>query len=287
MDINQPDAEVEEFIRQAFAENAELLRFEGGHSLAPAAQEAALQQVLLYWRKLRDVAEKVTETEVKLNLPAQTTPKGRKFGIEGVVDIVRENERTVMYDIKSHDVHYVRANTEFYEQQLNVYAYIWQHVRNQLLDETAIIATAYPEAVGEALLNQDEAALAKALETWDPVVAINFDPNRVEATIQDFGCTVDQIEEGAFAPPPVEKLKSRLAGAGVLFATQVCTECDARFSCAAYRSYVQGAERAKGEKHLQQYFNDYGRELEQEVWRTAGLSTTRPLDGLSDFGEDI
>jgi len=72
-------------------------------------------------------------------------------GIEGVVDIVREEGRTTMYDIKTHDLDTIHGNLELYEQQLNVYAHIWRHLRGQELDETAIISTSFPSAVKEAL----------------------------------------------------------------------------------------------------------------------------------------
>ena len=96
--------DVEAKICRFFNDNFETLKLEGGHALAPDVKRTALQQVLMYWRKLHDIAEKVTDTEVKLNLPQQHTPAGRVFGIEGVVDIVRENDRIVMYDIKTHRV---------------------------------------------------------------------------------------------------------------------------------------------------------------------------------------
>lgn len=118
------EADIEAQIREMFEENYELLQYEGGHALTQDVKNAALRQVLLYWQTMRDVAENVTDTEVKLNLPDQMTPKGRKYGIEGVVDIIRENDRTVMYDIKTHDAHYVNANKALYEKQLNVYAYM-------------------------------------------------------------------------------------------------------------------------------------------------------------------
>src|SRR5271157_3627574 len=102
--------EVEQKIRESFEANYEQLREESGHSLSPDVREAALQEVLLYWRKLHELAEKITETEVRLNLPNQNTPQGRKFGIEGVVDIVREHDRTTMYDINTHDLELINAN---------------------------------------------------------------------------------------------------------------------------------------------------------------------------------
>jgi hypothetical protein len=167
--------DVEDRIREFFEENLQALQAEGGHPLAPDAKETALQQVLLYWRKLRGIAEKVTDTEVRLTLPEQLTPRGRKFAIEGIVDIVRENDRTVMYDLKTHDATSVRQNIEPYEQQLNVYAHIWQNLRGQPLDEMAIIMTALPESIAEAIQTGDEACLADELERWDPVVPVPFD----------------------------------------------------------------------------------------------------------------
>lgn len=87
------------------------------HSIAPDVKAAALHQVLLYWRVMRDVALNVSDTEVRLSLPAQATPQGRIYSIEGIVDILRANARTVMYDIKTHDAAYVRANLELYAER--------------------------------------------------------------------------------------------------------------------------------------------------------------------------
>ena len=86
----------EQQLREMFDQNFERLRLENGHSLAPDVREAAWEQVRCYWRKLRHIAETVTDTEVKLNLPNQKTPKKRTFCIEGVVDFVRENEKGTM-----------------------------------------------------------------------------------------------------------------------------------------------------------------------------------------------
>ena len=62
------------FIRDVFYQNYELLRFEGGGSILPESREAALNQVLLYWRRLREIANRVTDTEVPIHLPNQVTP---------------------------------------------------------------------------------------------------------------------------------------------------------------------------------------------------------------------
>src|SRR5690349_7864257 len=107
--------DIEDFVRQAFDQNFESLRLESNRSISPDARQEALNQVLLYWRVLREIAENVTDTEVRLHLPGQESPAGRDYAIEGVVDILRDNDRTIMYDIKTHDADYVRANLEVYE----------------------------------------------------------------------------------------------------------------------------------------------------------------------------
>ena len=94
------DTAIEGFLRDAFEANYARLRYETGHALSLELKEAAWQQIHLYWQRLHNLARRVTETEVRLVLPNQKTPNGRTFGIEGVVDIVQEDGRTVMYDLK-------------------------------------------------------------------------------------------------------------------------------------------------------------------------------------------
>lgn len=262
-------ADIESFIREVFEENYELLTLESGQALSADAKETALQQVLLYWRKLRSVAERVTDTEVHLSLPNQTSPQGREYTIEGVVDIVREDDRVVMYDIKTHDADYVRANLELYRQQLNVYAHIWQELRNQPLDEMAVIATDFPHEVKEALSNPDPQVLEAALQAWDPIVPIEYDPAHKDRTLFAFGETVDKIESGQFAPPPLERLQTGIRGSwkSERFGTRICRNCDARFSCEPYRQYARGGHRVS--ERSMSYFTDSS--PDQELWRTAGL----------------
>ena len=279
------EADMEAFIRQTFEENYEQLRMESGMAIAPYVKETALNQVLLYWRILRDIAENVTDTEVRLSLPLCSTPKGRTFTIQGVVDILRDNDRTVMYDIKTHDAEYVRANLELYEQQLNVYAFIWQELRQQGLDEMAIIATDYPESVRDALLSGDPAHLAYALSQWQPVVNIDYDLERVQETIHDFGKAVDDIEENRFAARSVADLMSSLPGTvNIRFASRVCINCDARFSCSSYRQYALQGRAGIAEQTMRQYYGEVPTGLEQEHWRTAGLDASPDSRSLrADF----
>lgn len=268
------EQEVEEFIREAFEENYELLRLESAYDVTPFVKNAAFQQVMMYWKKLRDVALSVTETEIKLTLPDQVTPEGHKYSIEGVVDIVQEDETTMMYDIKTHDADYVRANIDQYEQQLNIYAHIWQKLRGLQLNGTAVIATAPTDEMRAALRGGNATKIQKAFEDWEPVVPIPLDSSQVDETVAAFGKVVDLIESRCFAPPPVDKLRANVANyKKVPFGTEVCRNCDARFSCTSYRQYALEAI-TNPDAAIQAFLEDYGSEYDRVDWLEAGLGET-------------
>lgn len=280
MPANWNEEETQEFIRQAYFQNFDLLRLESGIALTPEVKQAGLQQVLFYWQKMRDVALNVSETEVRLSLPGQESPNERVFGIEGVVDIVREGGKTIIYDIKTHDADYVRSHIDQYEDQLNVYAHIWKELQKQPLDGTAVICTEFPDDVKEALMNGNQTQLARALERWDPLIEIDFDRRKVKETIRSFGEVVDQIEDHEFAPPPVEKLREPFADrSNVRFGTHVCRNCDARFSCASYRVYVRHG-RGRVDQIFQEYYSDLEIGEPLEEWRTSGLDALGEVEDM-------
>jgi hypothetical protein len=278
------DQEIIHFIEDVFEKNFEELRMDSGHAISPDVKKAALRQVLLYWRKLRSVAENVTDTEVRLSLPGQETAQGRDFTIEGVVDILRENDRTVMYDIKTHDADYVRDNINQFEQQLNVYAHIWRELRKQQLDGVSVIATDFPDPVKRALENNDEEELVYALGNWDPIVPIEFDLRRVQDTIREFGDVVDLIEDRSFAPPPLKKLNESMRGTNkIRFGTHVCRNCDARYSCTPYREFAL-QNKQTSERPMIQYFSDVISDVDQEAWRTGNLDAALETpNSIEDF----
>lgn len=104
------------------------------------------------------------------------------------------------------------------------------------------------------------------------MVEIEFDPHHVDEVITDFGTIVDCIENSKFSPAPLEKLKSRQGKRNVMFATTVCRNCDARFSCNSYRAYAQEGH-GRDESVLRQYMDDFGTELDQQDWLSASLET--------------
>jgi len=270
--MNLTDQEIETFLRESFDQNFELLKLESGHSIGNDIKELAWNQVLFYWRKLKDIATKVTETEVRLNLPNQVSPGGHKFGIEGVVDIVREEDQTIMYDIKTHDADQVRENIHDYEGQLNIYAHIWKNLRGQPLNTTTIIATAIPDSFQQALKgpSPNREKIYNEFQKWNPLVEIEFDPTRVEKDIADFGTVVDCIEGSEFAPASIEKLHTRSGREKREFASHVCRYCDARYSCSSYREYAISSH-GRAEGAIRQYLNDFGTDIDIQEWLTSNL----------------
>ena len=269
-------AEIETFIHEAFNENFERLRLESGSSVTPDVRQAALEQVLYYYRKMRDVAENVTETEVQLTLPEQHTPQGRRFTLEGVVDIVREQDRTIMYDVKTHfDSDTAMGHLEQYTRQLNVYAHIWQSLRGNALDETAIIATRPTREIRAALRSGNTQKLEQAVEAWQPCIEIPLEQTHVQSVIGEFGTVVDQIENHEFAPPPAERLKApSRPGGRIPFGTQVCINCDARFSCNSFRSFaIQSQGNQPADRAIGYYLADYGADFEKSEWLDANMTT--------------
>lgn len=278
--MTKPVAMDEAFLRELFNQNFERLRLDNGHSLSPDVRDAAWEQVRCYWMKLRHIAETVTDTEVKLNLPNQKTRKKRTFCIEGVVDIVRENEKVTMYDLKTHDLDFVQDNIGLYRDQLNVYAHIWQSLRNERLDETAIIATPVPDTVGSAVRTGNQIQIEAALAGWNPVVTIDFDADNVKKTIAEFAGTVDKIEDGQFRPPPLDYLIER-EGAKGTFATRVCRNCDMRFSCSSYREYARKYKDRGWSK-----FSDFYDLEADEVETLARFAATEPENADFTVGRE-
>jgi hypothetical protein len=278
--------ETERFIRDAFENNFQRLHEESGRSVTPDVKAAALEQVLLYWTRLRELAKQVTETEVHLVLPDQRSPAGRRYTLEGIVDIVREADATVMYDIKTYlDAEAARDDIEPHFRQLNVYAHIWQTLREHPLDRVAVIATRPTRALKHAMSTADPRRIEAALESWNPVIDVSVRQGLVAEVIDDFGVVVDAIEEHRFAPPPLDILRapSRLGGR-VVFGTDVCLNCDARFSCSSYRQFVLREHHAQQpDVVLNDYVADFGSDPQKDEWLDANLPT---LDRAPELGDE-
>ncbi|GFP76590.1 PD-(D/E)XK nuclease family protein [Clostridium fungisolvens] len=224
-------------LREIFEDNYEELKYETGRSITLNMKEFAWQQVKLYYEKLGKVAKNMTEAEVKLILPEQVTPKGKKYTIEGIVDIVEKEDKITMYDIKTHNVEEVRNDKDLYRGQLNMYAYMWKNLKGTEINNMAVIATAPSSELRQATGIGDEIAV-DIIDDWNPIVELEIDNNEVEKQIRCFGETVDKIEEGEFKAPSLSKLKEVKKGQKAPFGTAVCRHCDARHSCNSYSQYI-------------------------------------------------
>ena len=266
------DSEVIDELKRMFEINYESLKLKGGHALTPEVREAAWYQVLFYFKKLRkQVAEKVTNTEVKLTLPEQETPAKRRFTIEGVVDIVTENDETWMYDLKSHEAGTINKNKKVYEQQLNVYAFIWENLQGNKLDHTAVISTVLPYGLRNALREHPHIPerIQAEMEKWNPIIPMAFNREEIENTIRDFGSVVDDIQSRKFKPASPEKLDTNTDGK-VKFVTRYCVLCDGRFSCSSYRKYVTKIT-GRSQADFKRYYSTYDDETAQTDYILANL----------------
>ena len=277
----------ERFLMEAFEANFERLREQSGRSLAPFIKESARIQVLLYYRRLRELAAKVEETEVRLVLPEQTSPAGRQYTLEGVVDIVEDGDSTVMYDLKTYlDADAARDHVEPHYRQLNVYAHIWKGLRGRQLDKVAVIATRPTRPLYRALRAGEPSRIQAAMESWNPVLEVPVDGDVVADVMETFGRVVDLIEERKFSPPGLEVLKAPSRPDGKTpFAQDVCLNCDARFGCTSYRQLVRAQSPGRAAQALHDAAADFGGDAEKDDWRDSGVAVTSRVeldDGASE-----
>jgi len=226
-----------DFIEQRVDANYKALSQEGPLTLSTKRLDDAKEQVNYYWSKLEGIARSITDTEVPLTLSNQETPKGIKYSIYGVVDMaLKGGDSSHLYDIKTHSADSVRANPGAYQEQLNVYAYIWQELHKQKLSGTSIIATELPSSKEE-----------NDLVAWEPLVPLEFSKTGVDETIESFGCMVDKIEQREFQPRTIEDLKLDQHNNKNL-AQELCRHCDGRFSCNSYVTYLNDHPKEKGDE---------------------------------------
>lgn len=113
------------------------------------------------------------------------------------------------------------------------------------------------------------------MREWQPVIPIDYDTQHIHATIEDFGQVVDAIESGRFTPASVSRLK-KVEARGRTFATRVCRNCDARFSCRSYYEYVSSTSRSSA-RELREFYNDFGLPDETEARLDAALPEMPPV----------
>lgn len=271
--------DIEDFIKLRLKENLKLMQAETGQRVNQNVVIAAERQALAYWHTMHLLAENITETEVKLSLPECSTPKGRTFTIEGVVDIVQEDSGMSIYDIKTMPRDYVEKNKLKFAMQLNVYAHILAGLKGYKVKKAAVIATAPADALKRKFNNAPFEAFIGMLKSMDPFVEIPLDEASITDTITKFGEIVDRIQDGDFKPKSVGDLKRKDTEGGKTrqFGTDVCRNCDARFSCSSYRKFRSIPENLKKVKrkdtNIWEFFTDCGDSLDVSDDIDANTST--------------
>lgn len=253
--------EIEDFIHECFNDNYTSLSSETGKSLSLKQQEAAIQQIVYYLYRMWDIAENVTETEVKLVLPGQRTSKNRKYNLLGVVDLVSDDSGTRMYDLKTLEKDVILEDKDKFRKQLSIYTHIWKGIKDQKLDGSAIIATSVPveiKKIVKQFIEEPEAKFEEfhsAIEKIDPIITVDVDEAQIQDFLTEFGDIIDKIEERVFQPANVIKLRTKQPGTNSDFGSLVCRNCDARYSCDSYREYI-GSARGKVRTLFGQYWDD-------------------------------
>lgn len=253
--------EIEDFIHECFNDNYTSLSSETGKSLSLKQQEAAIQQIIYYLYRMWNIAENVTETEVKLILPGQRTRKNRKYNLLGVVDLVSDDSGTKMYDLKTLEKDVILEDKDKFRKQLSIYTHIWKGIKDQKLDGSAIIATSVPveiKKIVKQFIEEPEAKFEEfhsAIEKIDPIITVDVDEAQIQDFLTEFGDIIDKIEERVFEPANVIKLRTKQPGTNSDFGSLVCRNCDARYSCDSYREYI-GSARGKVRTLFGQYWDD-------------------------------
>ncbi len=135
----------------------------------------------------------------------------------------------------------------------------------------------------EAILGIDgDVALKISMDLNDLKPCHEKEQQRIDELIREFGKTVDKIEDHEFAPPSPTKLTEKMGSkmSRGTFATRVCGNCDARFSCMSYRTY---AAKRSGQNlyHFKKFYIDPAPDAEQEEWMDANFDLQKLEQALN------
>lgn len=246
---------MKDFIKTRFDANYDRQRYRCGETLSLEERDNARAQVLVYYKKFESLAQSLSNAEMKLRLPNQETPKGRFFSITGVLDAVAdENGNKVIYDIKTLTRAAIERFIDFYSDQLNLYAYIWEQITGEKIYALRIIATRLPEEVQYALKNESPKELEESLQKWNPLIEIEVRKEAIDELIKAFRKTVDFIEDGFFSARSYQELHRND------LAESMCVQCNARFSCDSFLEYVRRHSNKETKANWMAIFDDpFGR----------------------------
>jgi DNA helicase-2/ATP-dependent DNA helicase PcrA len=176
--------------------------------LAPVVKNAALKQVLNYYRRNEGNWERIKEAEVDVSLVKDD------YILKGSIDLIAGNNGTVeVIDFKSEkklDVNNIkdREKLDRYRRQLEVYAHIVEERMGLEVSKTHLYYTSE--------------------ENGNPYITFTKNSRSIERTIATFDQVVSQIEKKDFGIPERP--------------TELCGDCDMRFYCDAKNWKFRGEQ---------------------------------------------
>lgn len=163
--------------------------------LGAPQKEAALKQILRYFRLQKDKWNTIREAEVDISLVKDT------YILEGKIDLIRgDGDSVQIIDFKSEkkpDRSSEKARVDVYLNQLRLYAHLVNERTGQKVSKMHLYYT------GD--------------ESGDPFLSIDADSVSIDATVQAFDSTVQKILNKDFSRPCSNP--------------KICNECDFRFFC--------------------------------------------------------
>ena len=229
------DREAEEKLREFFEANYEYLKETSGHSINEMMRERAFEQVLMYWKKHKDIMLDGDVTSVNFSLSNQKTPnQGIPFSVEGMLNVLEKDGRKSLFEVTTNSREEIEGSIDDYKDELNLFAYELEKTQGQKIDETFVLSTSVPKDVKYALKTKDIPQLKEALEKWNPVVSVQHDALAQENALRKVGEVVEKINACQFDPPPPSALNKKFQD-GKPFYTHVCQNCDLRKSCESFR----------------------------------------------------
>ena len=230
------DKELEEKLREFFESNYQVLKESSGHTINENMKERAFEQVLMYWRKHKEMVLDGDVSNVKITLSNQQTPnKKNPYSIEGRLDVLEKDGKISLFDVTTNSKEQIEDSIDSYREELNLFAYELERMQQGTVDDTFVLSTSIPRDVKHALKTNNAVELGHALENWDPVVPIQHDASTQEAALKKVGEVIEKINNCEFDPPPPSTLQKKFKD-DKTFYQHVCENCDIRKSCESFRT---------------------------------------------------
>ena len=158
------EIKIEEKLREFFEANYEYLKESSGHSINELMKERAFEQVLIYWKKHRQMILDGKVSSMQISVPNLRTPnKAIPYSIEGMIDVLEKDGKRSLFDVTTNSREQIEDDIELYKYELNLYAYELDRMKESDIGGTFVLSTSMPRDVRYALKNGNASELEHAL----------------------------------------------------------------------------------------------------------------------------